>query len=88
MISLAAESMLSLMQAATILPAGRCGRPVTLSCLLRWVKLGAKAPDGSRVRLDAVRLGGRWVTSREAIQRFAEALTPRLDAQVQERQAG
>jgi hypothetical protein len=28
-----------------------------------------------------VRLGGRWVTSREALQRFAERLTPRLDAE-------
>jgi hypothetical protein len=28
--------------------------------------------------LEAVRLGGRWVTSREALQRFAERLTPDL----------
>jgi hypothetical protein len=26
-----------------------------------------------------VRLGGRWVTSAEALARFAAALTPRLD---------
>jgi hypothetical protein len=26
-----------------------------------------------------VRLGGRWVTSRESLQRFAERLTPGLD---------
>jgi hypothetical protein len=32
------------------------------------------------VRLEAVRLGGRWVTSREALQRFAERLTPRSDS--------
>jgi hypothetical protein len=32
------------------------------------------------VRLEAVRLGNRWVTSREALQRFALALTPRLDS--------
>jgi hypothetical protein len=47
--------------------------------VLRWILKGAKAPDGSRVRLEAVRLGGRWFTSREAIQRFAAALTPRVD---------
>ena len=29
----------------------------------------------SRVRLEAIRLGGRWFTSREALQRFAEKLT-------------
>jgi hypothetical protein len=27
------------------------------------------------VRLEAVRLGGRWLTSREALQRFADRLT-------------
>jgi hypothetical protein len=37
-----------------------------------------RAPSGDLVRLEAVRLGGRWLTSREALQRFAEALTPRL----------
>jgi hypothetical protein len=78
MIDLSTESALSLNQAAGILPAGRGGRPVSLGCILRWVLDGAKAPDGNRVRLEAVRLGGRWVTSREAVQRFAEALTPRL----------
>jgi hypothetical protein len=28
--------------------------------------------------LEAVRLGGRWMTSREALQRFSDRLTPRL----------
>jgi hypothetical protein len=42
---------------------------------------------GYRIRVDrwglsleATRLGGRWVTSKEALQRFAERLTPDLDA--------
>lgn len=39
---------------------------------------GTKAPDGSTVRLEALRLGGRWVTNREALQRFAEASTPQM----------
>jgi hypothetical protein len=37
---------------------------------------GTKAPDGRVVRLEAIRLGGRWLTSVEALQRFAAALTP------------
>jgi hypothetical protein len=78
-IDLNSETSLSLSQAARLLPPGRGGRPVTLSCLLRWVLTGVRSPSGGLVRLDAIRLGGRWVTSREAIQRFAEALTPRLD---------
>jgi hypothetical protein len=78
-IDLASESTLSLVQAARLLPPGRGGRPVTLSCILRWVLKGAPGPNGTRVKLEALRLGGRWLTSREALQRFAEALTPRLD---------
>jgi hypothetical protein len=30
------------------------------------------------VRLEAIRLGSRWFTSREALQRFAQSLTPHL----------
>ena len=37
MIDLSGESLISLGQAARSLPPGRRGRPVTLSCLLRWV---------------------------------------------------
>jgi hypothetical protein len=83
MIDLSSESTLSLAQAARLLPAGRKGRPVTLSCVLRWVLRGAKAPDGKVVRLEALRLGGRWLTSREALQRFAERLTPQVESQSQ-----
>jgi hypothetical protein len=78
MLDITAESTISLTQAARLLPPGRRGRPASLSCLLRWVLVGARAPSGERVRLEAVRLGGRWLTSREALQRFAEALTPPL----------
>jgi hypothetical protein len=77
-IDLITESALSLPQASRLLPPGRGGRPVTLSCLLRWILNGVRSPSGEVVRLDAIRLGGRWITSREALQRFAVALTPRL----------
>jgi hypothetical protein len=30
------------------------------------------------IRLDAIRIGGRWITSKEALQRFAATLTPTL----------
>jgi hypothetical protein len=79
MIDLSLERPISLQEAARILPAGRNGQPVHLSCVLRWILDGAKGPSGDRVRLDGLRVGGRWITSREALQRFAEALTPRTD---------
>jgi hypothetical protein len=49
----------------------RNGRPVHYSCLIRAVKKGVNG-----VRLEAVRVGRRWVTSVEALQRWAERQTP------------
>jgi hypothetical protein len=66
-----------------VLPPGRRGRPVSLSCILRWVHTGVPGPSGERVRLEALRVGGRWTTSREALQRFAERLTPHLADEMQ-----
>jgi hypothetical protein len=79
MLDLTAEKPLPLAAAAAVLPPGRNGRKCHLSTVLRWITDGVKAPDGSLVRLEALRLGSRWVTSREALQRFAERLTPRQD---------
>ena len=41
------------------------------STLIRWITKGSRG-----VRLEAIRLGGRWFSSRAALQRFAKALTP------------
>jgi hypothetical protein len=84
MIELATEKTFPLSHASKFLPSARRGRdgrssPVSLSCLLRWVLDGVRTPDGKRVRLEALRLGGKWVTSLEALQRFAEAQTPMLE---------
>lgn len=76
MIDITAEETLSLAAAARLLPPGRRGRCCHLSTLVRWIKKGAKAPDGRRVVLEAARVGSRWLTSREALLRFAAALTP------------
>jgi hypothetical protein len=70
------ETTISLSQAARSLPPSRGGAPVSLACVLRWVLAGSRAPDGQKVKLEAVRLGGRWITSIEALARFAERLTP------------
>jgi hypothetical protein len=73
------EKPIPLNAAAGLIPPARNGKKTHLSTILRWITRGAKAPSGERVRLEAVRLGGRWITSREALQRFAERLTPRID---------
>jgi hypothetical protein len=79
MLDLTTETPLSLAAATGLIPPGRGGERTHLSTLLRWILHGSKGPDGETVRLEAVRLGSRWVTSREAIQRFSERLTPHLD---------
>jgi hypothetical protein len=78
MIDLRTEQPISLAEAARGVPAGRNGKRTHLSTILRWILQGAKGPGGVRVKLEGLRLGGRWMTSREALQRFAEALTPDL----------
>jgi hypothetical protein len=77
------EQPLSLAEAAKLVPPARSGKRCHLSTILRWIVKGAKAPDGTIVRLEGQRLGGRWLTSREALQRFSDRLTPRLDANAQ-----
>jgi hypothetical protein len=52
---------------------------VSFTTLWRWVVRGIPTRDGGRVRLRAMKLGRRWVTSYEALEEFAAALTPRLD---------
>ncbi len=69
----------ALSQATKLFPSSRRGRPVTLSCVLRWALDGVRGPDGERIRLEAARLAGRWITTPQAIARFIDAQTPRIE---------
>jgi hypothetical protein len=79
MIDFTAEPPISLAAAAKLIPAARSGKRTHVSTLIRWIRIGAAAPNGTRVRLEAARLGSRWMTSAAALQRFSQKLTPRLD---------
>lgn len=79
MFDLTCETPIPLAQAAKFIPPARQGRKTHLSTLLRWITHGARNPAGEIVRLEAIRLGNRWMTSRAALQRFAERLTPAVD---------
>jgi hypothetical protein len=79
-IDLTAETPIPLQDACRLIPPARNGKRCHLSTVLRWILAGARGPSGERVRLEAVRLGDRWLTSREALQRFSERLTPCLDS--------
>jgi hypothetical protein len=73
------ENLLSLAQVAKLLPPGRGGRPVHFSTVFRWIFTGVNGPNGNRVKLSAIRLGGRYLVSRESLQRFVESLMPASD---------
>ena len=73
------ETPISLAAAARMLPPGRRGRPVSMSCVLRWVLGGVRLRSGEVVRLEASRMGGRWLTTVQALERFADRQTPKLD---------
>ena len=65
-----------LSRAARLMPCYRRSRPVTLSCVLRWITDGVRGPSGKRIHLGAARLSGKWVTTPGAIERFIAAQTP------------
>jgi hypothetical protein len=70
------ETLLSLAQAARRFPPYRQGRPVNPSTIWRWCRQGVKVEGVGVVRLECVRLSGRWLTSEQAISRFVAAQTP------------
>lgn len=70
MIDLKQEETVTLAEAARVLPRLRGRKRVHVSTLYRWISRGVRG-----VRLEAVHVGGTLVTSREALQRFADRLT-------------
>ncbi len=72
------EDAVGLAEAAQALP-GRNGGRVNQSTVQRWIRHGIRRPDGTVVRLEAVRLGRRWITSKQAVARFVAALSPSAD---------
>ena len=70
MIDVSAEHLISLAEAARLLPARRAGKRPHVSCLYRWTTVGCRG-----VVLESVQIGGTRCTSREALERFFSALT-------------
>ena len=66
---------LSLSAAGRLFPGHRGGTSVDPSTVFRWVTKGTRTPGGHPVKLEAVRVGGRWLTSHGAVARFVAALT-------------
>jgi len=69
------ENALNLARAAQLIPPlhgkRQCAHPKTLT---RWIRRGRIGADGARVCLEAILLSGCYVTSREALSRFLDAI--------------
>jgi hypothetical protein len=76
MIDSASETLITLADAAKLIPRRRRGRKTHVSTLFRWTTIGCRG-----VRLESLQCGGTRCTSREAMQRFFESLS-------QQRQVG
>ena len=72
------ETLVSLTEAARLLPRRRAGKKPHVSCLYRWTTHGCKG-----VLLESLQCGGTRVTSREAIARFFRALTQAANPQAE-----
>lgn len=70
MIDVTKETVVSLTEAASLLPRLRRGRKPHISCLYRWTTAGCRG-----VALESVQIGATRCTSVEAIQRFCARLT-------------
>jgi hypothetical protein len=80
MIDITNETLITLAQAARLVPPAHGGKRCHLSTVQRWIITGTRGPSGEVVRLEGIRIGSRWFTTREAIMRWSTALTPHLDA--------
>ena len=69
MLDLASETVISIREAANRVPSFRPGKRTHTATIFRWIATGVNG-----VRLESARLGGRVVTSVEALQRFSNAL--------------
>ena len=77
--SLAREAKISLGAAASLPELQIDGKAPNQTCLWRWAREGLHQ-DGRTVYLESIKIGGRLVTSREAVCRFLDALQDGMPA--------
>ncbi len=75
MIDCAKDTLLTLAEAAKMLPRRRRSRKPHVSTLYRWTVSGCRG-----VILESIQIGGTRATSLEALQRFFERLSHRREA--------
>lgn len=68
------EQPISLSEALTVEPLATVHPNLSTTTVAKWCKAGLRSVAGRVVRLEARKLGGRWATSRQAVERFLNAL--------------
>src|SRR5262245_55949230 len=66
---------LGLASVGRLFPGHRGAGSLSPSTPFRWIVKGVRSADGRLVKLEAVRVGTRWVTSRAAVGRFVALTT-------------
>ena len=61
---------MSAASAAKHWPSSKCGKPSHTSKVIRAITKGTPVPGGRRVYLEALKFGGQWITTLEAIQEY------------------
>ena len=67
--ALLSENLISLREAGQILK-------VNPATIWRWQSKGVTHANGLKTKLEALRCGGKWITSREALDRFVALQNP------------
>ena len=69
------ETLLSFSKLCRKVAGSRDNANAAPSTLFRWVTTGCRSASGRLVRLEAVRVGAKWMSSEEALARFFQELT-------------
>lgn len=85
-IDLQKDTLLSFADAARLLPATERGTKLHTATIWRWATKG-RVIGGRRIKLENLVVGGRRVTSTEALNRFAMQVTEAVDAEMAAREA-
>lgn len=70
MIDISSEKVVSLSEAASLVPRRRAGKKCNTATVYRWTTIGLRG-----ITLESIQIGGTKATSVEAMQRFFDALT-------------
>ena len=73
------EGLIGLAPASRIFGTGRNGRSRHPATLTKYINVGVRLPDGKVVKLEALRIGSAFMTSRAAVLRFLAAQQPTDD---------